>query len=107
MKIMPSFQETAARLIVENIKSFSDCSIGDPDFVKKIERYHQHIDRVKRSRYSVKSDPKARFLFLSADGKIKSFHSPVLSKKLMREESRLMLLLQLSVMIFLVKRISS
>ena len=77
MKIMPSFAEAAARLIVMDIKSFSDCYIGDSDFEKKIERYHQHVDRVQRSRYSVKSDPKARLLFLSTDGKIKSFHSPV------------------------------
>ena len=77
MKIMPSFTVAAARLVVENIKSFSDCSIGGPDITKNIERYHQHVDRVKRSRYSVTNDPKVRFLFLSTDGKIKSFHSPV------------------------------
>ena len=107
MKIMPSFTVAAARLVVKNIKSFSDCSIGDPDITKKIERYHQHVDRVKRSRYSVKNDPKARFLFLSTDGKIKSFHSPVLLKTLTKEENQLMLLLQLLVMNFLAERILS
>ena len=107
MKIMPSFQEAAARLIVADIKSFSDCSIGDPDFVKKIERYHQHVDRVKRSRYSVKSDPKARFLFFLQTERLNPSILRFLLKKLMREESQLMLLLQFLVMIYLVERILS